>query len=295
MRLAAFVLVVATATLAEETANWESEEELDGGLADMEYDPDQKGADHTAFAIAFDKFGDVEGATRAFMAAVRHGKDANTLVNLGVFMMRQRKFTGRGGALDAMWQAKTRYRTPESSPLVQENWAGLMKTMKVLDVEVPEKYRDKTGATELKLLPSWTATMDTEWLEWFGDETADELMAHGMQKDRDGEVVAAARAFIAAVRTTPTANTLVNLGVFMTRRRHFTEALTALHAARTTYKHTANADRLRHIEANWSQLLKTMLVLGEDIPAKYGDVPTSVSYSPRFKIHFAPFLLHCYL
>ena len=44
--------------------------------------------------------------------------------NLGVWMMRQRKFLGKGEALDAMWQAKTRYRSPESNPLVQENWVS---------------------------------------------------------------------------------------------------------------------------------------------------------------------------
>ena len=41
-------------------------------------------------------------------------------------------------------------------------------------------------------------------------------------------MVGAGRAFLGAVRTQTDAHSLVNLGVFMMRRRHFTEALKAL-------------------------------------------------------------------
>ena len=127
MRLTAVALLLVVAVaLAEETTNWDGEDES-SSPENSEYDPDEPSADHTAFAIAFDKVGDKDGATRAFTAAVRHSKNANTLVNLGVWMMRQRKFLGKGEALDAMWQAKTRYSSPESNPLVQDNWASPLR------------------------------------------------------------------------------------------------------------------------------------------------------------------------
>ena len=256
--LSALLLVVVVAgtgwsrgsVAAEETEDWAGEDFSDEEEESAPYDPDSQGADHTAFAIAFENDGDFDQAGRAFTAAMRHNKNANTLLNLGVFMMRRRKFTGPGEALDSMWQAKTRYRTPESAPLINENWAGLMQTMKALNVRVPEKYRDHSVAV-LGDLPSFMDD-DDEWQIWFdGDETADELIAHGIQKDRDGDVLNAGRAFLAAVRTKTEANTLVNLGVFMMRRRNFPEALLALHAARVTYRSTALPDKLSHIDANW--------------------------------------------
>lgn len=237
---------------AEETADWEDEDLPAGEDDESLYDADSKGADHTAFAIAFEKAGKIDSAALAFSAAVRHNKNANTLVNLGVFMMRQRKFTGRGEALDSMWQAKKRYRTAESAPLINENWSALMQTMRALKVPVPERYKDRVGIDDL---PSFTDD-SIDWQDWFDrDESADELLAHAIEKDRHGDIRTAGRAFLAAVHTRPDALTLVNWGVFMLHRRKFSEALKALYAARVTYRSTAPPDKLKHIDQNWCVVL----------------------------------------
>lgn len=254
------------ASKAEETDDWDERLERNDVAAEVDesadslrdYDPGSRGADHTAFAIAFAEAGEIDSAGLAFTAAVRHNRNANTLLNLGVFMMRQRRFTGPGEALDSMWQAKTRYRTEESASLISENWDALMQTMRALSVPVPERYQDR-GATGIDDLPSFTDD-DTDWQAWFdGDETADELLAHGIQKDQDGDIVTAGRAMLAAVRTRTDALTLVNWGVFMMNRAKYPEALKAIHAARVTYRHTAARDRLSHIDENWCVLPASLM------------------------------------
>ena len=226
VRLLALAFVLARPQ-AEEVLDWDEEEPGGEDEAAAAYDCDEPSADHTSFAIAFEEAGDHEGATKAFEAAVRHNRNAHTLVNLGVFMMRRRRFLGKGEALDVMHQARTRHRTPESSKLVQENWEGLMQTMGALDIDVPERYRDKSR-TGLAGLRSFSVP-DPHWQAWFdGDEGQAELIARGIELDKAGDVVGAGRAFLGAVRTQTDAHSLVNLGVFMMRRRHFTEALKAL-------------------------------------------------------------------
>ena len=255
--------LLVTTTAAEETDEWDEGLERSGAASEVveslrDYDPASRGADHTAFAIAFAEAGEVHSAGLAFTAAVRHNRNANTLVNLGVFMMRQRRFTGPGEALDSMWQAKTRYRTEESAPLINENWDALMQTMRALSIPVPERYQNR-GAAGVDALPSFTDD-DTDWQAWFGgDETADDLLAYGIQKDTDGDLVTAGRALLAAVRTRTDALTLINWGVFMMSRAKYHEALKAIHAARVTYRHTAAPDRLSHIDENWCVLRAVLL------------------------------------
>lgn len=104
------------------------------------YDPEDSGVDHTRVAIQFEQADNQEMAGLAFAAAAEHTKSANTLVNHGVFLMRQRKFLGEGEALEVMHEARTRYVTEETAAHVESNWAAIIQTMGALGVDVPEKY-----------------------------------------------------------------------------------------------------------------------------------------------------------
>ena len=55
-----------------------------------------------------------------------------------------------------------------------------MRTMRALKVPVPMRYEDRVGIDDL---PSFTDD-DADWRDWFdGDEGADELLAHAIEKD----------------------------------------------------------------------------------------------------------------
>ena len=86
---------------------------------------------------------EVENARVAFESAVRWGRSGHSLVNLGVFEMRQRRFDE---ALAAMWEAKTGHSTADAAEHIDENWRGLMQTMSALGVDVPAKYQGDAPA-----------------------------------------------------------------------------------------------------------------------------------------------------
>ena len=107
------------------------------------YDPEDDALDHTSFAIKFDQAGEIENARVAFESAVRWDRSGHSLVNLGVFEMRQRRFDE---ALAAMWEAKTGHSTADAAEHIDENWRGLMQTMSALGVDVPAKYQGDAPA-----------------------------------------------------------------------------------------------------------------------------------------------------
>ena len=105
------------------------------------YDPEDPRLDHSAFAVRFAEAGEELAAEQAFRAAVKHGKSAGTLIDLGVCLMRMKAILCEGCALELMHEARTVYWSEESAAHVEGNWNALMKTMAALEMEVPEEYR----------------------------------------------------------------------------------------------------------------------------------------------------------
>lgn len=95
-------------------------------------DPD---AAHTQMAIKFDEQGQREDSLEAFRSAVRFGASSETYTNLGVCLMRLRRYYQ---AHHAMTRARELAVTEREHDHVKENWAALMQSMGVEGVSEPD-------------------------------------------------------------------------------------------------------------------------------------------------------------
>jgi|MDSY01.1.fsa_nt_gb hypothetical protein len=123
---AALLLVaVVTALLAAAPTIW----------AQGSYDFDDPTASHTQMAIKFDEQGRREDSLEAFRSAVRFGPSSETYTNLGVCLMRLRRYYQ---AHHSMTRARELAVSAREHEHAKENWGALMQSMGVEGVPEPD-------------------------------------------------------------------------------------------------------------------------------------------------------------
>lgn len=212
---------------------------------DESYKLDDPTADHTAKGIARDKEGDKEGAIKSFQAAAEFNESPNTLMNLGVSLLRVARLAEAREAMD-----KALALAPGEESILKniEALEGAEKEMasKGGGVKPPpsatkkkskkNKYQRPGGAKKNKYKrpgsaakgpPSMTVNED-------GYNVKDPNAKHTEQAikyDGQGKKAESLLAFEAAAKFTPGQTTHMNYAVALMRSRQYKQALKQMEKA----------------------------------------------------------------